>query len=87
MQHIRDIATEQSKRDLRWNGTKTLADCDRYMAIEAQRAGAIGFAHVRKPENSVMGPNWLRGALAAVEEHYRYAREIMGLTEEDQFYA
>ncbi|MCS0459500.1 hypothetical protein [Rhizobium favelukesii] len=87
MQHIRDIATEQSKRDLRWNEARTLADCDRYMAIEAQRAGAIGFAHVRKPENAVMGPNWLRGALATVEDHYRYAREIMNVTDEDQFYA
>ncbi|KQV28136.1 hypothetical protein ASC97_07250 [Rhizobium sp. Root1203] len=87
MQHARDIATEQSKRDLRWCEAHTLAACDQYMAIEAQRSGAIGFAHVRKPENAIRGENWLYGAMSVVEGHYRYAREIMGIADADQLYA
>jgi hypothetical protein len=87
MQHIRDIATDRSKSDQRWNSAKTLADCNAYMAIEAQRAGAIGFVHIRKPEQAVKGPNWLRGAMEKVAGHYDYARQMMGITEQDQFYA
>lgn len=87
MQHSRDISTEQSKRDLRWCEARTLNACNEYMAIEAQRSGAIGFAHVSKPEHSIRGPHWLTGAQARVAEHYRYAREIMGVTDEDQLYA
>lgn len=87
MQHIRQIETEQSKRDARWNAARTLADCDAYMAIEAQRMGAHGFVFLQRPEHSVRGPSWMRGARHSVEGHYRYAREIMGVTEADQFYA
>ncbi|EJB03808.1 hypothetical protein FHX14_006490 [Rhizobium sp. BK619] len=87
MQHIRNIETEESKRDARWNSALRMGDCSAYMAIEAQRMGALGFAFLRHPEHSVRGPSWLRGAAASVEEHYRYAREIMGMTDRDQLYA
>ncbi|ARM87381.1 hypothetical protein RHEC894_CH01042 [Rhizobium sp. CIAT894] len=87
MQHIRNIETEESKRDVRWNGVLGMSDCSAYMAIEAQRMGALGFAFLRRPEHAVRGPSWLRGARASVEEHYRYAREIMGMTDHDQLYA
>ena len=87
MQHIRQIETEQSKRDARWNSACTLADCDAYQAIEAQRMGAHGFVFLQRPEHSVRGPSWMRGARSSVEGHYRYAREILGITDADQFYA
>jgi hypothetical protein len=87
MQHIRSIETEQSKRDARWNAARTIADCNKYMAIEAQSHGRIGFEFVRRSEHSIRGQRWMRGALAGVAESYRYAREIMGITDEDQFYA
>ncbi|MHC2480943.1 hypothetical protein [Rhizobium leguminosarum] len=87
MQHIRNIETEESKRDARWNAARTTHDCRAYMANEAQRMGALGFAYLRRPEHAIRGPSWLRGASASVEEHYRYAREIMGITNNDQFYA
>ncbi|MBY5554356.1 hypothetical protein HFO41_12915 [Rhizobium leguminosarum] len=87
MQHIRKIETEESRRDARWNGAQTIGDCRAYMAVEAQRMGALGFAFLRSPEHSIRGPSWLRGAAASVEEHYRYAREIMGIANNDQFYA
>jgi hypothetical protein len=87
MQHIRDIATDRSKSDLRWNSAKTLADCNAYMAIEAQRAGAIGFEYIRRPEHAVKGPNWLRGAMDRVTSHYDYARSIMGIVDADQYYS
>lgn len=87
MQHIRNIETEESKRDARWNAARTTHDCRAYMANEAQRMGALGFAYLRRPEHAIRGPSWLRGAAASVEEHYRYAREIMGITNNDQFYA
>ncbi|MBX5238669.1 hypothetical protein [Rhizobium sp. NLR22b] len=87
MQHIRKIETEQSKRDARWNVARTLTDCDVYQAIEAQRMGALGFVFLQRPEHAVRGPSWMRGATASVVEHYRYAREIMGITDEDQLYA
>ncbi|MBY3595973.1 hypothetical protein [Rhizobium bangladeshense] len=87
MQHIRGIETEQSRRDARWNAARGLGDCAAYMANEAQRMGALGFAYLGRPEHSVRGPSWLRGATASVEAHYRYAREIMGITDGDQLYA
>ncbi|MDR9781630.1 hypothetical protein [Rhizobium redzepovicii] len=87
MQYFRNIETEQSKRDARWNAARTLADCDAYMAIEAQRMGAHGFVFLQRPEHSVRGPSWMRGARSSVECHYRYAREIMGITDQDQLYA
>ncbi|MBY5900179.1 hypothetical protein ELH75_06395 [Rhizobium leguminosarum] len=87
MQHIRNIETEESRRDARWNGARTMGDCRAYMANEAQRMGALGFAFLRRPEHAIRGPSWLRGAVASVEEHYRYAREIMGITDTDQLYA
>ncbi|MGO7043331.1 hypothetical protein ACCS60_33890 [Rhizobium acaciae] len=87
MQHIRNIETEESKRDARWNTARTMGDCRAYMANEAQRMGALGFAFLRRSEHSIRGPSWLRGAVASVEEHYRYAREIMGITDTDQLYA
>ncbi|MCW0014869.1 hypothetical protein [Rhizobium sp. BT-226] len=87
MQHIRNIETEQSKRDARWNAARTIADCDAYMAIEAQRMGAHGFEFIRQPQHRLRGPSWLRGATASVQEHYRYAREIMNIRDEDQLYA
>ncbi|ASS54057.1 hypothetical protein ACU8NH_04065 [Rhizobium leguminosarum] len=87
MQHIRNIETEESKRDARWNAARTTHDCRAYMANEAQRMGALGFAYLRRPEHAIRGPSWLRGAAAGVEEHYRYAREIMGITDTDQLYA
>lgn len=87
MQHIRDIATERSKSDLRFERVKTVSDADRFIAIEAQRCGAIGFVSIRREENAIRGPNWFRGAQAAVADHYAYARQIMGITEQDQNYA
>ncbi|MGR9392140.1 hypothetical protein ACU8OL_03945 [Rhizobium leguminosarum] len=87
MQHIRNIETEESKRDARWNAARTTHDCRTYMANEAQRMGALGFAYLRRPEHAIRGPSWLRGAVASVEQHYRYAREIMGITDTDQLYA
>ncbi|TBY54558.1 hypothetical protein E0H59_13830 [Rhizobium leguminosarum bv. viciae] len=87
MQYFRNIETEQSKRDARWNAARTLADCNAYMAIEAQRCGAIGFEFIRQPQHRLRGPSWMRGAVASVEEHYRYARQILGITDEDQLYA
>ncbi|ANK90573.1 MULTISPECIES: hypothetical protein [Rhizobium] len=87
MQHIRRIETDQSRRDTRWNAVRGLDDCDAYMANEAQRMGALGFAYLGRPEHSIRGPSWLRGATASVEAHYRYAREIMGITDRDQLYA
>ncbi|RWX10253.1 hypothetical protein EHI45_20605 [Rhizobium leguminosarum] len=87
MQHIRNIETEESRRDARWNAARTMGDCRAYMANEAQRMGALGFAFLRRPEHSIRGPSWLRGAAASVEQHYRYAREIMGITDTDQLYA
>ncbi|QIG67301.1 hypothetical protein EVB37_065 [Rhizobium phage RHph_TM3_3_3] len=87
MQHIRNIETEQSKRDARWNSARTLADCNAYMAIEAQRCGALGFENIHAPKNTLKGPSFMRGYRHIVEGHYRYAREIMGVTEKDQFYA
>ncbi|MBY4591733.1 MULTISPECIES: hypothetical protein [Rhizobium] len=87
MQHIRNIETVESRRDARWNGALGMGDCSAYMAIEAQRMGALGFAFLRRPEHLIRGPSWLRGARASVEEHYRYAREIMGTTDRDQLYA
>ncbi|TAY15940.1 hypothetical protein ELH91_03680 [Rhizobium leguminosarum] len=87
MQHIRKIETEESKRDARWNTARTMGDCRAYMANEAQRMGALGFDFLRRPEHSIRGPSWLRGARASVAEHYRYAREIMGITDTDQLYA
>lgn len=87
MQHIRNIGTEQSKRDARWNSARTLAGCNAYMAIEAQRCGALGFASMHDPKHAIRGPSFIRGYRSTVEGHYRYAREIMGVTEKDQFYA
>lgn len=87
MQHAMNIATEQSKRDARWNAARSIDDCNAYMAIEAQRLGAHGFVFLQRPEHSIRGPSWLRGATSSVEGHYRYAREIMGLTDGDQIYA
>ncbi|TBC93200.1 hypothetical protein ELH26_03755 [Rhizobium leguminosarum] len=87
MQHIRNIETEESKRDARWNAARTTHDCRAYMANEAQRMGALDFAFLRRPEHSIRGPSWLRGARVSVAEHYRYAREIMGITDTDQLYA
>jgi hypothetical protein len=87
MQHIRKIETEQSKRDSRWNDAKSNADCDAYMAIEAQRAGAIGFEKMYAPQNTIKGPVFMRGYRSFVEGHYRYAREIMNISDEDQLYA
>ncbi len=81
------ISTEQSKRDLRWNSARTLSDRNQYMAIEAQRMGAIGFVYVNSKANAFRGPSWLRGARAGVADHYAYAREIMGVTDADQLYA
>ena len=87
MQHIRNIETEQSKRDARWNGAKSLADCNAYMAIEAQRRGALGFEKMFEPQNTIKGPSFMRGYRSSVAGHYRYAREILGVAEEDQIYA
>ncbi|MFB2601251.1 hypothetical protein ACE04B_04190 [Rhizobium phaseoli] len=87
MQHVRKIETEQSLRDARWNAARRLDDCTAYMANEAQRMGALGFAYLRRPEHSVRGPSWLRDATSSVAAHYRYAREIMGITDRDQLYA
>ncbi|TAT82741.1 hypothetical protein [Rhizobium ruizarguesonis] len=87
MQHVRNIETEESRRDARWNAARTTHDCRAYMANEAQRMGALGFVFLRRPEHSIRGPSWLRGASASVAEHYRYGREIMGITDTDQLYA
>lgn len=85
MQHIRNIATEQSKRDLRWNSVKTLDDCSAYMAIEAQSAARLAGPFIEA--NAWRGPSWVRGAMAAREDRYRYAREIMGISEADQIFS
>ncbi|MBB5663223.1 hypothetical protein GGE68_001399 [Rhizobium leguminosarum] len=86
MQHIRDIETDQSKRDARWNAARTLADCDAYQAIEAQRMGALGFEKMYQPHNTIKGPVFMRGYRSFVEGHYRYAREIMGISDNDQMF-
>ncbi|ACI55735.1 conserved hypothetical protein [Rhizobium leguminosarum bv. trifolii WSM2304] len=85
MQHIRNIETDQSKRDARWNDVKTLADCDAYMAIEAQSHARLAGPFLEA--NTWRGPNWMRGAIAARSERYGYARQIMKITDEDQLYA
>jgi len=87
MQHIRQIETGQSKRDARWNAARTLADCDAYMAIEAQRMGALGFEKMYEPHNTIKGPVFMRGYRYSVEGHYRYSREILGVTDADQYYS
>ncbi|MBX4889810.1 hypothetical protein [Rhizobium bangladeshense] len=87
MQHIRNIETDQSKRDARWNAARTLDDCNAYMAIEAQCCGALGFENMNAPRNTIKGPSFMRGYRSMVEGHYRYAREILGITDEDQLYA
>jgi len=85
MQYFRNIETEQSKRDARWNAARTLADCNAYMAIEAQSHARLAAPFIES--NMWRGPSWLRGAMAARSERYRYAREIMGCKDEDQIYA
>ncbi|MBB3743864.1 hypothetical protein FHX10_003363 [Rhizobium sp. BK591] len=87
MQHFRNIETEQSKRDARWNAARTLADCDAYMAIEAQRSGALGFENMNAPKNTIKGPSFMKGYRSQVDGHYRYAREILGVTDADQIYS
>lgn len=85
MQHFPNISTEQSKRDARWNAARTIADCNAYMAIEAQRMGALAAPYIEA--NAWKGPLWVRGAISARRGHYDYARQIMGITDKDQFYA
>ncbi|MGZ2484329.1 hypothetical protein ACVITL_002852 [Rhizobium pisi] len=85
MQHTRNIETEQSKRDARWNAARTIADCNAYMAIEAQSHARLAAPFIES--NMWRGPDWLRGVMAARSERYGYAREIMGCTDEDQNYA
>jgi hypothetical protein len=85
MQHIRSIETEQSKRDARLNAARTIEDCNAYMAIEAQRMGALAAPHIEA--NAWKGPSWVRGAISARRGHYDYARQVMGITNQDQFYA
>jgi hypothetical protein len=85
MQHFPNISTEQSKRDARWNAARTVADCNAYMAIEAQSHARLAAPFIES--NLWRSPSWLRGATAARSERYRYAREIMGCTDEDQLYA
>lgn len=85
MKHFTGIATEQSKRDARWNAARTIADCNAYMAIEAQSHARLAGPFIEK--NTWRGPSWVRGAIASREERYRYAREIMGCTDADQFYS
>ncbi|MGV4796167.1 hypothetical protein [Rhizobium sp. F40D2] len=87
MQHIRNIETDQSKRDARWNAVRTLADCDAYMAADAQRSGALGFENMNALRNTIKGPSFMRGYRSQIEGHYRYARQIMKITDEDQLYA
>lgn len=87
MKHIRNISTEQSKRDARWNAARTIADCDAYMAIEAQRMGALGFETMHEPHNTIKGPVFMRGYRYSVEGHYRYARQIMGVSDADQLFS
>ncbi|TBE49170.1 hypothetical protein ELH06_08345 [Rhizobium ruizarguesonis] len=85
MQHFPNISTEQSKRDARWNAARTIADCNAYMAIEAQSHARLAAPFIAS--NMWRGPSWLRGAAAARSERYRYAREIMNIRDEDQIYA
>ncbi|MBY2986416.1 hypothetical protein [Rhizobium leguminosarum] len=87
MQHIRSIETEQSKRHARWNAARTIADCNAYMAIEAQRSGALGFEKMYAPQNTIKGPSFMKGYRSQVEGHYRYSREILGVTDADQIYS
>ncbi|TBY90458.1 hypothetical protein E0H40_12780 [Rhizobium leguminosarum bv. viciae] len=85
MQHFPNISTEQSKRDARWNAARTLADCNAYMAIEAQSHARLAAPFIAS--NMWRGPSWVRGATAARSDRYRYAREIMNIRDEDQLYA
>ncbi|WP_018445561.1 hypothetical protein [Rhizobium gallicum] len=85
MQHFPNISTEQSKRDARWNAARTIADCNAYMAIEAQSHARLAAPFIAS--NMWRGRSWLRGATAARSERYRYAREIMNIRDEDQVYA
>jgi hypothetical protein len=84
MQHQRNIETEQSKRDARWNAARTIADCDAYMAIEAQSMARHAFQFIQR---SGFDADRLRGASAVMNGHYRYARELLNITEQDQLYA
>ncbi|MGZ2501786.1 hypothetical protein EHI47_11525 [Rhizobium leguminosarum] len=85
MQYFRNIETEQSKRDARWNAARSIADCNAYMAIEAQSHARLAAPFIES--NMWRGPSWLRGAMAGRSERYRNAREIMGITDQEQFYA
>jgi hypothetical protein len=85
MQHFKNIETEQSKRDARWNAARTIADCSAYMAIEAQSHARLAAPFIES--NLWRGPSWLRGATAARSERYRYAREMMGISDNDQMFA
>lgn len=87
MQHFPNIETEQSKRDARWNAARTIDDCNAYMAIEAQRSGALGFEKMHDRTNTIKGPSFMKGYRSQVEGHYRYARQIIGITDQDQLYA
>lgn len=87
MQHFKATETEQSKRDARWNAARTIDDCSAYMAIEAQRMGALGFETMHEPHNTIKGPVFMRGYRSLVGGQYRYAREKMGISDLDQLYA
>lgn len=85
MQHFPNIETDRSKRDARWNAARTISDCNAYMAIEAQSHARLAAPFIES--NLWRGPSWLRGAMAARSERYRYAREILGITDADQLYS
>jgi hypothetical protein len=65
--------------------TERLADCNAYMAIEAQSHARLAAPFIES--NMWRGPSWLRGVTAARSERYRYAREIMNIRDEDQLFA
>jgi hypothetical protein len=85
MQHFKNISTEASRRDGRWSAARTLADCDRYMAIEAQNAARR--CSQSMIDNAWKGFSFLRSVEAARAEHHHYSRTILGITEADQLYS
>ncbi len=85
MQHFPNISTEQSRRDARWNAARTIDDCNAYMAIEAQRMGALAAPYIEA--NAWKGPSWVRGAISQRRGHYDYARQVMNILDADQYYS
>jgi hypothetical protein len=86
MQHIRNIETEESKRDASWNAARTMGD-----AAPIWRTKPNAWAP--SASRSCAAPNIRSAARPGcagrrqASRSIRYAREIMGITDTDQLYA